>query len=65
MVFISREKGFCVLEYARTNSKIVQRAFVREFSIKSRTAMQLMIWKIEDLYRGHAEMCLGRARLPT
>ena len=33
MVFTSREKTFCVLEYARTNSnKNVQRAFVRKFN---------------------------------
>jgi len=32
MVFTSREKAFCVLESARTNSnKTVQRAFVRWF----------------------------------
>ena len=59
MVFTSREKAFCVLEYARTNSnKIVQRAFVRKFSKKSPTAEQIWNWKnkFED------EGCLCRAK---
>ena len=58
MVLNSREKAFCVLEYARTNSsKIVQRAFVRKFS-KSPTAKQIWSWKkkFED------EGCLCRAK---
>ena len=46
MVFTSREKAFCVLEYARTNSKKTeQRAFVRKFSKKSPTAKQIWSWK--------------------
>ena len=59
MVFTSREKAFCVLEYARTNSnKTVQRAFVRKFSKKSPTAKQIWSWKkkFED------EGCLCRAK---
>ena len=58
MVFTSREKAFCVLEYARTNSnKTVQRAFVRKFSKKPSTAKQIWSWKrkFED------EGCLCRA----
>ena len=40
MPFIGREKAFCVLEYARSQSnKTVQYAFVREFSKQSPTAM--------------------------
>ena len=61
MVFTSREKAFCVLEYARTNSnKIVRRAFVRKFSKKSPTAKQIWSWKkkFED------EGCLCRAKGP-
>ena len=60
MVFTSREKTFCVLEYARTNSnKTVQRAFVRKFSEKSPTAKQIWSWKkkFED------EGCLCRAKV--
>ena len=46
MVFTSREKTFCVLEYARTNSnKTVQRAFVKKFYKKSPTAKQIWSWK--------------------
>ena len=59
MVFTSREKTFCVLEYARTNSnKTVQRAFGRKFSKKSLTAKQICSWKnkFED------EGCLCRAK---
>ena len=59
MVFTSREKAFCVLEYARTNSnKTVQRAIVRKFSKKSPTAKQISSWKkkFED------EGCLCRAK---
>ena len=48
MVFTSRKKAFCVLEYARTNSnKTVQRAFVRKFSKKSPTAKQIWSGKKE------------------
>ena len=75
MVFTSREKAFCVLEYARTNSnKTVQRAFVREFSKKSPTAMQIWTWQKKFKDKGclcrakdprHAAACLGVARLPT
>ena len=44
MVFTSRAKAFCVLEYARTNSnKTVQRAFVKKLSKKSPTAKQIWI----------------------
>ena len=59
MVFTSREKAFCVLKYARTNSnKTVQCAFVRKFSKKSPTAKQIWSWKkkFED------EGCLCRAK---
>ena len=59
MVFISREKAFYVLEYARTNSnKTVQRAFVRKLSKKSLAAKQIWSWKkkFED------EGCLCRAK---
>ena len=59
MVFTSREKAFCVLEYARTNSnKTVQRAFVRKFSKKLPTVKQIWNWKkkFED------EGCLYRAK---
>ena len=46
VVFTSREKAFCVLEYARTNSnKAVQHAFVRTFSKKSPTAKQIWSWQ--------------------
>ena len=56
MVFTSREKTFCVLEYARTNS--VQRAFVRKFSKKSPTAKQIRSWKKKFEDKG----CLCRAK---
>ena len=59
MVLTSREKSFCVSEYARTNlNKTVQRAFVRKFSKKSSTAKQIWSWKkkFED------EGCLCRAK---
>ena len=59
MVFTSREKTFCVLEYARTNSnKTVQSAFVRKFSKKSPTAKHIWSWKkkFED------EGCLCRTK---
>ena len=59
MVFTDREKAFCVLEYARTNSKkTVQPAFVLKFSKKSPTKKQIWNWKekCED------EGCLGRAK---
>ena len=59
MVFTSREKAFCVLEYARTNSnKTVQRVFVRKLPKKSPTAKQIWCWKkkFED------EGCLCRAK---
>ena len=42
MPFTGREKAFCVLDYARSQSnKTVQHAFVREFSKQSPTAMQI------------------------
>ena len=57
MVFTSREKAFCVLEYARTNSnKTVQREFVRKFSKKSPTTKQIWSWKKKF------EDCLCRAK---
>ena len=59
MVFTSREKVFCVLEYAQTNSnKTAQPAFVKKFSKKSPTAKQIWSWKkkFED------EGCLCRAK---
>ena len=59
MVFTSREKAFCVLEYAQTNSnKVVQRAFDREFSKKSPTAKQIWSWKKKFKDEG----CLCRAK---
>ena len=46
MPFTGREKAFCVLEYARSQSnKTVQYAFVREFSKRSPTAMQIWTWR--------------------
>ena len=46
MLFTGREKAFCVLEYARSQSnKTVHYAFVREFSKQSPTAMQIWTWK--------------------
>ena len=71
MVFTSREKAFCVLEYAQTNSnKTVQRAFVRKFSKKSPTAKQIWSWKkkFEDegcTCREKGYDSLGGARLTT
>ena len=45
MPFTGREKAFCVLEYARSQSnKTVQHAVVREFSKQSPTAMQIWTW---------------------
>ena len=45
MHFTKRERAFCVLEYARSQSnKTVQHAFVREFSKQSPTAMQIWPW---------------------
>ena len=59
MVFTSREKAFCVLEYARANSnKTVQRAFVRKFSKKSPAAKQIWSWKKKFKDEG----CLCRAK---
>ena len=59
MVFTSREKAFCVLEYAQANSnKTVQRAFVRKFSKKLLTAKQIWSWKKKFNYEG----CLCRAK---
>jgi len=70
MVFTSREKAFCVLEYARTNSnKTVQHAFVRWFmspsSCKCKRAQTKNHYRTEDSYPRHAASCLGGARLPT
>ena len=46
MPFTGREKAFCVLQYARSQShKTVQHAFVREFSKQSPTAMQIWTWQ--------------------
>ena len=59
MPFTGREKAFCVLEFARTQSnKTVQRAFVREFSKKSPTGMQ--IWRWHKKFK--EEGCLCRAK---
>ena len=59
MVFTSREKAFCVLECARTNSnKTVQRAFVRKFFMKSPTAKKIWSWKKKFEDKG----CLCRAK---
>ena len=45
MSFTRREKAFCVLEYARSQSnKTLQHAFVREFSKQPPTAMQIWTW---------------------
>ena len=56
MPYTGREKAFCVLEYARSQSnKTVQHVFVWEFSKQSPTAMQIWIWhkkfKVEGYLR--------------
>ncbi|XP_076058558.1 uncharacterized protein LOC143035575 [Oratosquilla oratoria] len=57
MPFTRREKAFCVLEYARTQSnKTVQRAFVKKSSKQSPTGMQIWTWHKELKEKG----CLGR-----
>ena len=44
-LFTGREKAFCVLEYAQSQSnKTVQHAFVMEFSRQSPTAIQIWTW---------------------
>lgn len=59
MPFTTKEKAFCVLEYARTQSnKTVQRAFVREFSKKSPTGIQIWTWHKKFKKGG----CLCRAK---
>lgn len=45
MPFTSKEKAFCVLEYARTQSpKTVQRAFFTNFAKKAPTTKQIRTW---------------------
>ena len=44
--FTGREKAFCGLEYARSQSnKTVQHALVREFSKQSLTDRQIWTWQ--------------------
>eukprot|EP00106_Octopus_bimaculoides_P013063 XP_014780505.1 PREDICTED: uncharacterized protein LOC106876455 [Octopus bimaculoides] len=52
MAFTGREKAFCVLEYARTQSNMT------EFSKKSPTAMQIWPWHKKFKEEG----CLCRAK---
>ena len=57
--FTGREKAFCVLEYARSQSnKSVQHAFVREFSKQSLSAMQVWTWHKKFKEEG----CLSRRK---
>ena len=70
IVFTSREKAFCWLEYAKTNSnKNMQRAFARKFSKKSPTAKQTRSFRIttalETAAQDIAAACMGGAGLPT
>ena len=52
MTFNGREKAFCVLDYALSQShKTVQHAFVREFSIQSPRGMQIWTWHTK-IHRG-------------
>ena len=45
MPFTSKEKAFCVLEYARTQSpKTVQRDFFAKFAKKAPTTKQIRTW---------------------
>ena len=45
MPFTGREKAFCVLEYARSQTyKTEQHAFVREFTKQSSTEIQIWAW---------------------
>ena len=45
MLFTRREKEFCVLEHARSQSnKTVQHVFVRELKKQSPSAMQIWTW---------------------
>ena len=56
MVFSSIEKAFCVLEYAQTNlNKTVQHAFMKEFSKKSLTTMQ--IWTRQKKFKDESRLC--------
>ena len=53
MHFTGREKAFCVLVYARSQSnKIVQHSFVRQFSKHSPPAMQIWTWHKKFIEEG-------------
>ena len=59
MPFTGKEKAFCVLEYARTQSnKNVQCAFERTFPKNAPTAMQIWTWHKKFKEEG----CLCRAK---
>ena len=59
MLFTSREKAFCVLGYARTNSnKTEQCAFVGKLSEKSSTTKKIWSWKKKFENKG----CLCKAK---
>ena len=66
MVFTSRKKAFCLLEYAQTNSsKTVQRAFLRKFSKKSPAARQIWSWKKKFEDEGYLCRAKGSGRPAT
>ena len=47
--FTCRERAFCVLEYARSQSnKTVHHAFMRDFSKQSPTAMKIWTWHTQN-----------------
>ncbi|XP_036357992.1 uncharacterized protein LOC115210815 isoform X2 [Octopus sinensis] len=59
MAFTGIEKAFCVLEYAQIQSnKTVQCAFVRKFSKKSSTPMQ--IWTLHKNFREEGYLCRAK-----
>ena len=59
MPFTSKEKSFCVLEYARTQSpKTVQRAFFAKFAKNAPTSKQIWTW--HHIFKD--EGCLCRAK---
>ena len=61
MPFTSKEKAFCVLEYARTQSpNTVQRAFFTKFAKKAPTTKQIRTWHQKFQEKG----CLSIPKSP-
>ena len=61
MPFTGREKAYCALEYAQSQSnKTVQHAFVRELTKQSPTVMQIWTWQKKSKRMG---VCAGEKDL--